>query len=938
MTQPRFSIGIDLGTTNSALAFAPLTSGDAAAEVLPIVQWDSLASVAEATTLPSFLYLPEEAAASQLQGRRSQSGEWIVGTLARKRASEAPGRVVHSAKSWLAHHSADRAAAFLPWGSDDIDEQQKISPLRASALILNALRGAWNDRFANAGVDFQFDLQDITITVPASFDAAAQRLTLDAAAEAGYPAGVRLLEEPQAAFYAWLEHHDAAADLAAKLPLTTGAAPHVLVVDIGGGTSDFSLFELGGKTGSAPAIRRVAVSEHLLLGGDNIDLALAHLVEARLAGDEERLVGSQWHHLVARCRDLKEQALATEATADTLYPIAIPARGSSLFAGSVATQVSRGEIDAVLFEGFFPPCAADERPRRTHAALKEWGLPFATDSRVTRHLAEFLAGRPRVDAVLFNGGSLYPQVLRQRLADAIASWQNGAVPLLLDNPSPDLAVARGAARFGELIAQKAERIAAGAARAVFIAAHSTQRVSSDGEQDPSLICILPRGANPEDSFDISNLALELRVNRPVRFQAYSSTRHGNCRAGDVVAWNARDFHPLPPLETVAKAVAGGHGDALRSLPVSLRARINDLGLLQLACVSTEPSTDPAQPQSWPLEFNLRPQAVSASLLAISAAAVTANVDARSLTAGIEAIGNAFARSYQRDKLTATRLFRSLESALGLPRADWNWVLVRSLWPALEDCLPQRATSPDHEETWLIIAGFLLRPGFGAPLDDLRLDGLWRLREAGLAFPGKRSRLQEHILWRRVAGGLSPERQQRILAPELAKILARGKLTAELVYLAGSLERIGHDTKADLIRAFVAMTIELATRRQHCAPYLTALGLLLNRTPLYAGPEAVVSPELVEEAYQALAALDWSDPSLTDIHSLFLRAARVVDNRVLDLPKSLRGRIARRLEKAGVAPLRTVRLREFLPIERAERLGIFGEALPPGLLLAATSEG
>lgn len=663
--------------------------------------------------------------------------------------------MVHSAKSWLAHHSADRAAAFLPWGSEDIDEQRKISPLRASALILNALRGAWNDRFANAGVDFQFDLQDITITVPASFDAAAQRLTLDAAAEAGYPAGVRLLEEPQAAFYAWLERHDATADLAAKLPPTTGDAPHVLVVDIGGGTSDFSLFELGGETRSAPAIRRVAVSEHLLLGGDNIDLALAHLVEGRLAGDEEHLVGSQWHHLVARCRDL--EGAGAGGGGDGGYTL--PDRHSGAWfepirrLGRNPGVARRNRHSAV--RRLLSPCAADERPRRTHAALKEWGLPFATDSRVTRHLAEFLAGRPRVDAVLFNGGSLYPKVLRQRLADAIASWQNGAVPLLLDNPSPDLAVARGAARFGKLIAQKAERIAAGAARAVFIAAHSTQRVSGDGEKDPSLICILPRGANPEDSFDISNLALELRVNRPVRFQAYSSTRHGDCRAGDVVAWNARDFHPLPPLETVAKAVTSGHGDALRSLPVSLRARINDLGLLQLACVSTEPSTDPAQPQSWPLEFNLRPQDVSAALLAVSAAAVTANVDARSLTAGIEAIGNAFARSYQRDKLTATRLFRSLESALGLARADWNWMLVRSLWPALEDCLPQRAASPDHEETWLIIAGFLLRPGFGAPLDDLRLDGLWRLREAGLAFPGKRSRLQEHILWRRLAGGLSP---------------------------------------------------------------------------------------------------------------------------------------------------------------------------------------
>lgn len=922
MVQARFSIGIDLGTTNSALAFVPL-EGAAATEVMPVLQWDSLTSVAEATTLPSFLYLPEEAVLSQLQGRQAGKGDWIVGRLARRRATETPGRVAHSAKSWLAHHGADRTAAFLPWGSDEIGEDGKISPIRASALILNALRGAWNDRFAQSGSDFQFDAQEITVTVPASFDAVAQRLTLDAAVEAGFPSAVRLLEEPQAAFYDWLERHDTARDLVGPLTAAGGATPHVLVIDIGGGTSDFSLFAVEPAAGSTP-IRRVAVSEHLLLGGDNIDLALAHLVESRLVGDGDRLSGSQWSYLVARCRDLKEQVLAGADPQETVYPISVPARGSSLLAGSLSTQVTRAEMDGLAFEGFFPACAADGRPRTAQAALKEWGLPFATDTRITRHLAAFLAGRPRVDAVLFNGGSLYPKLLRQRLCDAIASWQGGAPPLVLDNPAPDLAVARGAARFGKLVVQKAERIAAGAARAVFIAAHRKPTEGGSGSEDPTLICILPRGADSEETFEINDLALELRLNRPVRFQTYSSTRHGRCLAGNVVNWDATAFHPLPPLETVAK----GSGDAERTLPVALRARINDLGLLQVACVSS----DPARPGTWPLAFNLRPHELAATVAADGMDAAP-NVDLRTLAAAADAIRAGFGHTYKRDKLTASRVFKSLESTLQLPRADWNWVLIRSLWPALEEAMHCRAKSADHEEAWLIVAGFLLRPGFGAPLDAERIDGLWRLRDNGLAFPGKRSRLQEYILWRRVAGGLSRDRQERILAPELSKIRQGGNLMAELVYLAGSLERLGHETKAELIRAFTAIAVDLGRRKQHCAPYLTALGLLLNRSPLYAGPEAVVSPELVQYAYDAFSALDWDDANFADIQMLFLRAARIVDNRALDAPKSLRNRIARRLEKAGVPPLRTARLREFLPIERSERLGLFGEALPPGLILA-----
>ena len=712
---------------------------------------------------------------------------------------------------------------------------------------------------------------------------------------------------------------------------------HVLVVDIGGGTSDFSLFELVPTgDGTGPKIKRVAVSDHILLGGDNIDLAIAHLLEPRFAKDDAKLSGAQWDHLVARCRDLKERVLSNEGSPDEAFTLAIPGRGSSLVAGSLAAQLTRAEIERVLLEGFFPECDAKDRPRRTHSALREWGLPYASDSAVTRHLADFLAGRPRVDAVLFNGGSLYPRPLRQRICRQIGRWQGSSPPLVLENAEPDLAVARGAARFGKLLHRKAERIEAGAARAIFLEAHRKASEDAGANARRSAVCILPRGASAEETFEIADLALQLRVDRPVRFQIYSSTRHGRCAAGDVVDWSAENFHPLPPLETVAKVADAAPSERGRTLPVTLSAKVSELGLLQVSCRSADPNIR----QSWPLDFNLRPHeegdrgAPGSPPANRAVAQAEANVAPDVLEAARQRTVSLFAQPLgKRDKLTATRLLQSLEKILGVAKGDWNWVLVRALWSSLEACAPCRRQSVEHEEAWLILAGFLLRPGFGAALDEVRIDSLWKILGTGLYFPGKRVKLQEYILWRRLAGGLSRDRQESVLAAEFDKLRRQKDPPVELVLLAGSLERIGHAWKAELIDRFIDKAAQLARDKKHGAPCLAALGLLLNRTPLYAGPETVVSPELVERAYEAFRKLDWADPELSEMQTLFLRAARVVDNRSLDVPQSLRDRIAARLEKSGVAPLKTARLRHFSPPDRSERSGLYGEPLPPGLILS-----
>ena len=374
------------------------------------------------------------------------------------------------------------------------------------------------------------------------------------------------------------------------------------------------------------------------------------------------------------------------------------------------------------------------------------------------------------------------------------------------------------------------------------------------------------------------------------------------------------------------------------MPVSLVARMNALGLLQISCISAAPGSG----QSWPLEFNMRlheQDGVSVPGARQSREAtvqIEPNAAADALETARKQIGMALAQpsaKSKKGKLTAGTILKTLELILGSPRSGWNGPLLRALWPALEERLDSRRLSVDHEEAWLIIAGFLLRPGFGVVRDEFRMDALWRLHDVGPCFPGRRIKSQEYILWRRVAGGLTRERQNKLLTGEVDKICS-GKAPDELVRLTGSLELISHDTKAELIRRFLDIAVTLARAKRHCAPYLAALGLLLNRTPLYAGPEIVVSPDLVERAYSAFQDFDWTNPELVYLQNLFLRAARVVDDRRLDVPEPLRTLIADKLEKSGVLPLQTAKIRGFMPIGRSDVASMYDESLPPGLVLGS----
>jgi hypothetical protein len=368
--------------------------------------------------------------------------------------------------------------------------------------------------------------------------------------------------------------------------------------------------------------------------------------------------------------------------------------------------------------------------------------------------------------------------------------------------------------------------------------------------------------------------------------------------------------------------------------------MNELGLLRVACVSA----DPALRESWPLEFNLRTHLVGdedteSSFASLwrdkpeESTAIDLGFDPAKLDAARNRITTLFSRPLDtRDKLTANNLLKSLEKILQLPKAEWNLRLIRDLWPALNESFSGRDESVEHEETWLILAGFLLRPGFGAEGDNTRINQLWQLNSEQLVYPGKRTQIQQYILWRRVAGGLSQERQEMILIPELPRLRSQKNPPPELVRLTGSLERIGSGTKTEVTELFLLSARKLAMNKQHCAPYLVALGLLLNRALFYAGPEYVVPSEYVERAFEAFSDLDWSTPEFAEMQTLFLRAGRIMNNPEIDLPKALRERIASKLEKSGVTRVKLGKLRTFVPVVGSERANLFGESLPPGLAL------
>jgi len=582
----RYVVGIDLGTTNCAVAAVDTAEATPVARQVPVPQVVGPGEVEARPTLPSFLLLPaeHEVATAAMTLPWAPAPRSVVGTLARDRGGDLPHRLVSSAKSWLCNPAVDRAAAILPWrGAERIEDGDRVSPVEASARYLGHLRAAWDD----AHPDAPLADQDVLITVPASFDAVARELTVAAARQAGFER-LTLLEEPQAAFYAYLGQRGDAW----RKELRPGDV--VLVVDIGGGTTDFSLIEVVDDAGNL-ALERIAVGDHILLGGDNVDLALAHAATQRLAEQGKQLDTLQARALVHACRRAKEQLLAEDGP--ETVPVSILGRGSKLIGGTLRTEVRRDDAERLVLDGFFPAAAAGDRPARRRAAgLRELGLPYAHDPGITRHLAEFLGRHGRMPThLLFNGGVMKAGLLRRRIVDVVSSWAGQPVRVL-DGADLDLAVALGAAHYGEVRRGKGVRIRGGTARSYYIGIESAMPAIPGFAPPVKALCVAPMGMEEGSAVDLPDDELGLVVGETAVFRFFaSSSRHDG--AGALIDADEEELVELDPVEKAVEASAERAAGEL--VPVTLAAHVTEVGTLELWCQARDGRG------RWKLEYAVR---------------------------------------------------------------------------------------------------------------------------------------------------------------------------------------------------------------------------------------------------------------------------------------------------------------------------------------------
>ena len=896
------NIGIDLGTTNSALAYIdPREAAEAdfpPIHALPIEQQLDQVRTGSLRTLPSFLYLSDPP---------------VVGAYARDQGALVPTKTVHSAKSWLSNSEADRTAKILPWDSQE--EGRVLSPVEASTRYLAHLRDTWNRLKTEPLAD-----QQVVLTVPASFDEEARELTVQAARDAGIT-NITLLEEPAAAFYAWIAGH------LSRSNKELFDKQIVLICDVGGGTSDFTLVRVD-REGDRVQFTRTTVGRHLLLGGDNLDLTISWLAESKLG---KTLSLRQRSALRRQCSAAKETLLATSGPASV--EVTIVGTGSSLIGGTLKTTITRDEVMELVVDGFLPPCELDAKPQQDkQSVFRELGLPYVSDPAITRHLADFLKNSPAaehgVDAILFNGGFFIPQVFRDRVRDVVAHWF-GRQPVIFENHDLDLAVAIGAAYYSYVRASgTGVLVRGGLPRAYFLGVQGEETDEANGIK---AVCLMPRGTEEGAEIKLEQPEVQLVANTPVAFRLYSSLSRTEDKAGDVVTLPAggdlsdpaSDPRLHAPLHAVIRFGKGGE----RLVPVALGARLSEVGTLETWAASK------ISEHRWQLEFQLRKTAGAAEVSSPAAAAVrsSAVISAEALAAGEELIEQVFSKPGS--GLAPEQLPARLEQVLGLGRLSWPLATVRAFADKLLALADGRRKNAPHEVRWLNLTGFCLRPGFGFPGDDFRIEQARRIYASGITFGNQvQCEVDWWIFCGRIAGGLNRNQQADIFQRLSPVLVPKGKnkqrlnqsLYREMWRTASSLELLPTQTKTQLGDSLLSIVKsgDMLDAGTWC---LSRLGA----RRLFSGPiNLVVSPTVVARWIDGLLRLPHT-PALLD--AVVLMAQQTGDT-ARDMPPAT-------LDKVRAAAEATPRASDLLcQLSGAEQdlAGsgrIFGEELPAGLVLA-----
>ncbi|KJY79431.1 molecular chaperone DnaK [Vibrio coralliilyticus] len=932
MASPRFLVGIDLGTTNTVVAYCEITDNLEQSEVslFDIDQLIGPGEVVRKPLLPSFRYHPAvgQISPSDLTlpwENEPVSGDIsnvIVGEWARELGAKVEGRQVSSAKSWLSHQAVDRSSDILPWaGAQDVD---KVSPVIASASYLNHVRQAWNYRHPSN----KLEDQDVVVTVPASFDETARKLTLEAAELAGLKKIV-LLEEPQAVCYDWYaRHQQTAADELKELPL-------ILVCDVGGGTTDLSLIEAKYHNDEL-ALDRIGVGEHLMLGGDNLDLALAHLAESRF-NQSKKLTAASLTKLIQQTRKAKEDLLSVSAPDEV--KITMLGSGSKLLGGTKSIGLSKQEVHQIALDGFFPLSDFSEVPDKRRSAMVEFGLPYVADPAVSKHVAEFLNQHQQVSysalgledtstpavpvGLLLNGGVFNSELVTERVTTLLGNWR-GAPVTVLDNPHPDWSVALGAVAFGKARRGAQLKIGGGAARSYFLHLQEKNKMGK-------ALCLLAKGTDEGHEIRLSGRRFSLTLGEPVRFNLLTSTHdtlthNTEIQNGVMVEVDPDIFSPLPPyISTLESEGTDLQANQKERVEVQLACQLTEVGTLKMECVSVEDDN-----KRWELEFEVRNQQAD-------------ETEQEQLHPRLTESKELISRLYSGNKKSADAkeiktLAKDLERKLG-KRDDWDFTTLRHLFDAFAQGRKRRRRSEAHEKNWLRLAGFSLRPGFGDATDSWRIEQVWGLYQQGIQFKNHQGWTDWWVFWRRIAGGLSQEQQETLLA-DIAKYLHPGAMKnpqsakaaqdmgyESMVRLSASLEHLEVEDKVLLASWFLSKAIN---HNQFEQAHWWALGRLASRTPLYGSQHSVIPREQAEQWLPKLLEQNWLKEPMIAFAAVMI--CRKTGDRLFDISDDYREQVLTKLKQSKVPESWVSLVEEVKELSESESKRVFGDALPSGLTL------
>lgn len=964
----RYFVGIDLGTTNSSVAYIDRLSeqGPTVIKTFMVPQLSAQGVIEKFEALPSFFYFPAgfELAEGAIKLPWNESAEYAVGKFAREQGAIVPGRMISSVKSWLCNGRVDRQKKILPWNKDN--NMAGFSPLEVSSYYIQHIKNAWNHEMSGGDPDYFLENQQIILTVPASFDESARELTLKAAQLAGLK-NITLIEEPQAAFYYWIYKNKV--DWNEKL----NDGDVILICDVGGGTTDFTLIHASKNGDDYLELKRVAVGDHILLGGDNMDMAIAHHIEKTRMADKPRLDALSWTSLCMKCRSLKESLLG--GSSNDSGSISIAGRGRGVVASTMKFTLTRDEISQILLDGFLNDVDFNSIDKKISsvAGLRESGLPYAEDPSISNQLAKFLKRHVkdiardsarafvRPDKILYNGGVFKSSAIRTRATELVKSWLGGGGSdaggfSVLDNGDYDLSVSLGAAYYAYTRSGSGVRIKSGSARSYYIGVSTGDEghAYTPGRSEKA-VCVVTRGMEEGRKSSIE-AGLSVITNQPAQFALFSSTVEEGA-IGDIIDIDDENYIKLPPLFTCLNY---GKKSKTPRIDISLSAYLSEVGTIDIYCLSK------TSDHRWKLQFNFRKHETSAAgakqsevgeseLKPISEAGEThaasedkninqqpAPIDADTLKKAEALIEAAFAEKTSAAADNLNRIVKNLEARFNLKKEEWQPDLIRALFAVMIKTAESKKISAAHEERWYNLAGFLLRPGFGAPMDDWRVKEALRVSFGGINFRGnKNSIINYYIFLRRIAGGMSAGQQlevynrlkEQIFGSKKSgdkpfKVSANNQELVELLRMAASFELLPEQDKVQL-----GNLLKKTIRRD--GPNIIsvwALSRLGARRLVYGGPDCVVKPETAEGWVNVLLEFDWSKESYIPYSAILM--ARVTGDRKLDLGAAVMAEIQKRIETCPASEHLYDLLMNLAVLDENDQKLFFGESLPHGIVINA----